>query len=72
MYDSDNNHDDTLLKQTTCLVAGWGFKNNLSLVSLPQLELSLISVVNFLEALGLGGAARLCEPRASPTFLEHT
>lgn len=64
--------DDTLLKQTTCRVAGWGFENSLSLVSLPQLELSLISVANFLDALGLGGAALLWDPRARLAFREHT
>lgn len=41
-------------------------------MSLPQLELSLISAVNFLEALGLGGAALPCPAKLMPTFLEHT
>ena len=63
---------DTLLKQTTCLVAGCGLRNSLSLVSLPQLELSLISVVNFRDARGLAGAALLWLPTARPAFLEHT
>lgn len=63
----------TLLKQTTCLVVGCGLRNSLSLVSLPQLELSLISVENFLDALGLGGAALLLWfPKFKPIFLEHT
>lgn len=63
----------TLLKQTTCLVVGFGLRNSLSLVSLPQLELSLISVENFLDALGLGGAALLLWfPKFKPIFLEHT
>lgn len=63
---------DTLLKHTTCLVAGCGFRNSLSLVSLPQLELSLISVVNFRDARGLEGAALLWLPRARLAFLEQT
>lgn len=71
-WSNDENVDDTFLKQTTCRVAGCGFRNRRSLVSLPQLELSLISLANLRDALGLGGAALLCPPMFMPTFLEQT
>lgn len=74
--DGDDDDDgwwcDTLLKHTTCLVAGWGLSDSLSLVSLPQLELSLISWVNFLDCLGLGGAALLWLPIPRPIPRAHT